>query len=63
MRMLDAGPEQRRAWADAARDEAKRRFSMERMVERTQAVYERILHPETPPSDVYLADLYPTAHQ
>lgn len=62
-RMLDAGPEQRRAWADAARVEAKRRFSMERMVERTQAVYDRILRPDAPPSDVYLADLYSTAPQ
>lgn len=62
LRMLDASPEQKQVWASAARQEAQRRFSMERMVERTQAVYERILRPEAPPSDVYLADLYPTAH-
>lgn len=62
-RMLDASVEQKRDWADAARQEAQSRFSMERMVERTQAVYEHILRPELGPSEGYLADLYPTAHQ
>ncbi len=63
LRMFEAPPEQKQLWAMAAREEAKRRFSMERMVERTQAVYEHILRPDAQPSDVYLADLYPTAHQ
>jgi glycosyltransferase involved in cell wall biosynthesis len=63
LRMLEASPDQRQAWARAAHEEARLRFSMERMVERTQAVYDRILRPDAPPSEVYLADLYPIAHQ
>lgn len=63
LRALCADAAQKRAWADAAREEALRRFSVERMVERTQAVYEHVLRPESPPSPAYLADLYPTAHQ
>lgn len=63
LRALGADAAQKRAWTEAAREEARRRFSVERMVERTQAVYEHVLRPARPPSPAYAADLYPTAHQ
>lgn len=58
LRMLAASPMQRQEIAEAARQHARRRFSMERMVERMQALYAQVLEPQAPPSETYLADLY-----